>query len=103
MEKMKNKRYSAEFKQKMLKEVSETKNVALVAQNNDVSYPTLSSWIRSKRNFATNNSKREEASLLKRLEKVELENRILKELLKKTNQAWLTEDPLPSHSLRREM
>lgn len=102
METGKGKQYSAEFKAQILKEIRETKNMALVARTHGIVYHTVAGWVLRERRVPAKKRDREQKEMETRLAKLELENRILKELLKKTNQAWLSEDPSPSPSLRRE-
>ena len=87
------KRYSKELREQILKEAKETGNVALVARNRGISYTTIASWVRTERYAPQREYKKDLKNLESRLKDVELENRILKELLKKTNQLWLTDGP----------
>jgi transposase-like protein len=91
-------RHSKELREQILKEVKETGNMALVARNRGVPYTTLASWVRVERRAPHREYKKDLKSLESRLKDVELENRILKELLKKTNQLWLTDAPSASNS-----
>ncbi len=54
------KRRSADFKAKILQEVRETKNAALVARTHGLVYQTVSGWIRLERKAPK--KKREESS-----------------------------------------
>lgn len=85
------KRYSRELREQILKEVKDTGNIALVARNHGITYQTVASWVLSERNAPAKIQKREIKNLAARLKDTELKNRILKELLKKTNQLWLTD------------
>ena len=76
-------RHSKELREQVLKEVKETGNVALVGRNRGISYTTIVSWVNSERNAPNRASKRDLKNLESRLKDAELENRILKELLKK--------------------
>jgi transposase len=86
-------KYSRELRDKVLQEVKETGNIALVARAHDLRYQTVFSWVQRARREPI----RKKAKALKeqdlKLQRLELENRVLKELLKKTNQAWLGDDP----------
>jgi transposase-like protein len=95
----KHKRYSAEFKNKIIKEVKETGNASLVARKHDLVAGTVTRWVRDskKNNSATNSDKyninKDDSDLVKendRLKKLlgekDLELAILRDLLKKTNQ-----------------
>lgn len=93
------KRYDSEFKSQLIKEAQETGNVSMVARKHSVSIQTLSSWIRkAEAPSDTDASRKKVRELKKELNASKLENEILKELLKKTNQAWLGVSPLPGAS-----
>jgi transposase len=87
------KRYTKEEKEQILKEVKETGNMALVARQRGISYQTIVSWVGSERKAPARKQRQDLKRLESRLKDAELENRILKELLKKTNQLWLTDEP----------
>jgi transposase-like protein len=87
------KSYSKELREQILKEVKDTGNMALVARNHGISYQTVVSWVGSERRAPARKRKQDLKALESRLKDAELENRILKELLKKTNQLWLTDGP----------
>lgn len=91
-------RNSKELREQILKEVKETGNMALVARNRGISYTTVVGWVRSERRAPEKEYKKGLKSLESRLKDAELENRILKELLKKTNQLWLTDAPSAPNS-----
>ncbi|HXW60871.1 MAG TPA: transposase, partial [Myxococcota bacterium] len=74
-------------------EVKDTGNMAVVARRHGVKYKTVASWVSLERTIPAKTQKRELKNLASRLKDAELENRILKELLKKTNQLWLTGVP----------
>ena len=88
---VKVKRYPKELREQILKEIKDTGNMALVARNHGITYHTVVSWVNSERKVPAKAQKREIKALEVRLKDAELENRILKELLKKTNQLWLTD------------
>lgn len=92
MEANKTRVIDAAFKAKILKEISETGNVALVTRTHGLNYQTVSGWVRAVRKAPAKKKAKEAKSLEQKLSRLELENRILKELLKKTNQVWLNED-----------
>ncbi len=87
------KNYSKELREQVLKEVKDTGNMALVARNHGIPYHTLVSWVGSARRAPERKRKQDIKAVEARLRDAELENRILKELLKKTNQLWLTDGP----------
>lgn len=99
----KGNRYDAELKAQVIKEVKETKNIALVARTRGLIYNTVSGWILAERKAPAKKQQKDQKELRTRLAKLELENRILKELLKKTNQAWLSDELLQNSSLPREI
>lgn len=102
MEKTTN-RYSPELKAQILKEVRDTKNMALVARTHNIAYHTVVGWVQSERRAPAKKREMEKREQEIRLKKLELENQILKELLKKTNQAWLSDVELQKHSSQRDM
>jgi transposase-like protein len=77
------KSYSKELREQVLKEVKETGNMALVARNHAIPYASVVSWVDSERRMPARMRKQEIKTLEARLRDAELENRILKELLKK--------------------
>lgn len=97
------KQYSPEFKSQIIKEAQETGNVSMVARRHDLSPPTVYAWVRrsKKPSGELGNETRLEA-LEKSLRSSQLENEILKELLKKTNLAWLGDSASLEHLLRQE-
>lgn len=88
---------SPELKTKIIQEVKEVGNVASVAKKYELPVTTVYGWMRrdsAKSSSISNTSAREAGnSKVKQLEKKvadqEIEIQILKELLKKTNSAWL--------------
>ena len=89
---MKGQRYSLDLKEKALKEYMETKNLSDVSKINKIPVTTLRGWVLKSANpkkYSKSASKKEILDLQKQLEKKNIEIDILKELLKKTNQAWL--------------
>jgi len=87
----KKKHYSREFKAQMIKEVQDIGDLSIVAQKHQVSRISLYRWIngRLKTTCSDRTTTSEIISLKKKLADADLEVRVLKELLKKTNQAWL--------------
>ncbi len=86
-----SKSYSVEFKEQILKECLETNNYNLVARKHEVPVTTVYTWIRKNKNSSKIRSSKNIKKLEKELEDSKLENKILKELLKKTHQLWLKE------------
>jgi len=81
-------KYSVELKTQVVKEARDTGNATMVARRHGVPAATVYSWIRGK-NMPVETANGRVRVLEKKLKEKDLENQILKELLKKTNQAWL--------------
>lgn len=85
--------YSPEFKEKCIKEYLEVGNMTSVCKANNIPLSTFNTWLQSsdhkKQKRSSQSIKREHDKLNKLLQEKDLEIQILKELLKKTNQAWL--------------
>ena len=88
----KMRRYTEKEKQQIVEEVKATGNIAQVAKKNNVPAGTIQTWIKPKYRKITNNvdNNIEIKNLKSKLNDAELENKILKELLKKTYQVWPT-------------
>ncbi len=83
------KSYTSEFKEQILKECIETNKYSAVARKHDLPVTTVYTWIRTDKNQNRIQNNKGQKALKKELEDVKLENKILKELLKKTHQLWL--------------
>ena len=83
-------KYSEELRGQVVKEARETGNATMVARRHQVPPATVYSWLRGK-DMDARTAGAENRKLRKEREEKQLENEILKELLKKTNQAWLHE------------
>ena len=83
--------YSQEQKEQILKEVGDTGNAKLVAAKHGIPASTVHTWTRKSKNAAVTSREKSVKQLKKELADKDLENKILKDLLKKTNQAWLKE------------
>lgn len=81
---MGRKAYTPEFKAQVTKEAIETNNTALVASKHGLAQKTVYNWFSKEVNKGTNIKKKDLKTLEKKNQELELENRILKELLKKT-------------------
>lgn len=81
---MGRKAYSPEFKAQVTKEAIETNNTALVASKHGLAQKTVYNWFSKEINKGANTKKKDLKALEKKNQELELENRILKELLKKT-------------------
>ena len=82
-------RYSDELRSQVIKEFSEVKSYSLLAEKHNIPESTIYYWVRpskpvnkAKEHFASTENK----DLKKKLYESELENQILRELLKKTYQ-----------------
>jgi transposase-like protein len=83
---MGRKAYTPEFKAQVTKEAIETNNTVLVASKHGLSQSTVYNWFSKEVNKESTTKKKDFKTLQKKCQELELENRILKELLKKT---WL--------------
>lgn len=88
--------FSPELKDQILKEVKETGIVSVVAKKHNIPPSTVYTWISrlkkpTTKSLENHTSKKKIKDLEKQLSEKELENRVLKDLLKKTNHAWLGE------------
>ena len=88
----KSRSYTTEEKEQILNEVSETGNVAAVARKNDIPVGTNHTWLGKNKKGAKKNRKVNAnlRAIKSQRDDLELENKILKELLKKTYQIWDT-------------
>mgnify|MGYP001608268616 FL=1 len=71
--------------------MKETGSVSAVAKRHGLPINTLYTWVGTKGGKQNKSAKSELLKLQKELAKKEIENQILRELLKKTSQAWLSE------------
>ena len=76
---------------KVIKEAKETGNIALVAKAHGIGYSTLTRWITEERQYPNRKKSLNDKMQAQKLKDLELENMILRDLLKKTNQLWLTD------------
>lgn len=79
------KRYTEEEKVEILREVESLGNVSLVAKKHGMPATTIQNWIRKS---LSQSSPSESRRLKKRISELELQNSILKDLLKKTHQVF---------------
>ena len=79
-------RYSEEEKKEILKEVESLGNVSLVSKKRGLSHTTIHNWIKKGLRGDKRDQLAENRSLRKRISDLELQNKILKELLKKSHQ-----------------
>ena len=85
-------KYSNELKEQVIQEVMETGNISVVAQKHNWSTTTVHGWVTGRKNKDKIRQGKELRRLERELAEANLEIRILKELLKKTNQAWLKDE-----------
>jgi len=83
------KSYTSEFKEQILKECIETNKYNVVAKKHNLPVTTVYTWIKRDKNKNRIQNTRGQKALKKELEDVKFENKVLKELLKKTHQLWL--------------
>ena len=82
------KRYSTEEKAEILKEVEDIGNINLVCKKRGISHTTVHNWIKKGVLVNNRNYPAENRRLKKRVSELELQNSILKDLLKKTHQVF---------------
>jgi transposase-like protein len=83
------KSYTQEFKNQLIKEAQDTGSVTAVANAHHISMSTLATWVGKVKHRHDDEDRQTLHGLRKKLADAELEILVLKELLKKTNQAWL--------------
>ena len=92
VEKMpKNRAYTAEEKQQILEEVANVGNIPQVASKYDIPKSTIHTWLKKTKPKKKKATSSEINKLKAQLSDSELENAILKDLLKKTYQVWKTD------------
>jgi len=87
----KTRSYSKELKEQIIKECIETNNYNAVARKHTIPPNTVYTWVRKDKNKYRHKKDKTQRALENELADVKLENKVLKELLKKTNQLWLKE------------
>ena len=85
---------SPELREQILKEVREVGVVSTVARNHGVSAKTVHNWLRTVRSRGSVEQWDELRALKKQLKDLDLENRVLKSLLKKTYPHWESAEKL---------
>ena len=89
---MRSKQYSQLEKDQLIKEVRDCGSVPLVSKKHKVPLSTLHGWLKRKSSkVASENPEAINKKLKKQLLDRELKIKILEDLLKKTNHAWLGE------------
>ena len=88
----KTRKYKELEKQHIIKEAKSVGNVAQVAKKNNLPPSTIHTWIKKEQTPKEEIHKNQDIKQIKtKLAEAELENKILKELLKKTYQVWDTD------------
>lgn len=87
-------RVAPELKDQILREVREVGVVTTVAKKHGVSDKTIYNWIRASRGQEQYDQFKELRLLKKQLKDLDLENRVLKSLLKKTYPHWESAEQL---------
>lgn len=87
-------KYTVELKQQILDEVKEVGVVSTVAKKHGISSKTIHNWIYATQNKDKLDQGKELRALTKKLKDAELENLVLKELLKKTYPHWQNAEKL---------
>ena len=82
------KRYSLEEKSEILKEVESLGNINLVCRKRGITHTTVHNWIKEEADNNKRNYPAEARRLKKKVSELELQNSILKDLLKKTHQVF---------------
>lgn len=88
----KKKFYTPEFKAQIVKEFHDVGSMSAIAKTHQISLASIHRWVTGKRQINRTSTTAPTATIIdlkKKLADTELEIRVLKELLKKTNQAWL--------------
>ena len=88
-----NRVYSEEQKQQVLQEVKAVGNVPVVGKKHGISPNTIHTWLKKARGKSepSPTAEPELMRLKKQLSEKEVENQILKDLLKKTYAVWKTD------------
>ena len=81
--------HTKEFREKIVQEAIESNNSKAVAEKYSLNAQTVYTWVRSFKNKEKNETKKTVKQLQQELADSELENRVLKELLKKTTQTLI--------------
>ena len=79
-------RYSLEERAEILREIEEVGNVSVVCRKRGISVTTAHNWVKKDRLEGGKNQ--ENRRLKKKVAQLELQNAILKDLLKKTHQVF---------------
>lgn len=88
------KQYTNEFKEQIIKEIKEIGNISLVCRKHNLKPSTVHGWLYKIRNKDKILESKKTREMEKKLKDLELENAVLKSLLKKTYPLWNNEKPL---------
>ena len=82
-------KYKADEKAEILKEVEDVGNIHAVCRKRGISHTTVHNWLRKRKlEGKASNYPAENRKLKKKISELELQNAILKDLLKKTHQVF---------------
>ena len=84
----KTRKYTNEEKQQIMEEAKNVGNILAVAKKNGIPAATLHTWLKPKNIKSKDLNNVELKELKSKLASADLENKILKELLKKTYLVW---------------
>ena len=87
-------KYTSEQKSQIIEEVKEVGVITTVAQKHGISPKTIYNWMSATKNKGQFDQNKEIRELQKKLKDAELENLVLKELLKKTYPRWQSAEKL---------
>lgn len=85
---MPNQKYPLDLREKVAQECIEVGSIKSVAIKHGFNPKTVHNWVKTFKNKDVIEDKREFIKIRKQLADAQLENQILKELLKKTVQVW---------------
>jgi transposase len=88
------KRYPEDFRDQILKEISEVGNITLVCKKHNLKRTTVMNWLYRSRNKGKITEQKHVRELNKKLKDQEHEILVLRALLKKTYPLWNNEKPL---------
>lgn len=91
---MSKSKYSDELKEQILKEVKDVGVIATVARKHNIDPKNIHNWLRAITNKPQADQARDLREVRKKLADAELENLVLKELLKKTYPRWQNAEQL---------
>jgi transposase-like protein len=91
-------KFSMEFKEQILREVTETGSVTLVAKKHGINSRNIYLWQSASKNSVQISEQRKVRELTKQVQEQALQIEVLKSLLKKTYQVWDNESKPRSSS-----